>query len=64
MAALGIIIFALAVGSSTYYWVTRGRNQDYLVGRVMTAFAFGFWPIFLAYFVVAAVVRDKGATNR
>jgi hypothetical protein len=55
MLALDVALIAFAVGTSTYYWVTRGRDQQFLVGRYMTALALFLWPLFLVYFVLAAI---------
>ena len=45
----GFIMVAGAIGTSSYYWITRGRNEDFLVGRIKTSFAFFFWYAFLVY---------------
>jgi hypothetical protein len=46
---LGFIMVVGAIGTSSYYWFTRGRNEEFLVGRVKTSFAFFFWYAFLVY---------------
>ena len=63
MAVLGFVIVGLAIATSSYYWVTRGRDQQYLLGRYMTAFAFVFWPLFLIYFAIAAA-SGKGQAGK
>jgi phosphotransferase system glucose/maltose/N-acetylglucosamine-specific IIC component len=51
-ATLGFIMVGGAFGTSSYYWLTRGRNEQFLVGRIKTAFAFCFWYVMLVYLVV------------
>ena len=51
-AVFGFIMVGGAVGTSSYYWLTRGRNEQFLVGRIKTSFAFFFWYVFLIYLVV------------
>lgn len=48
-AVFGFIMVGGAICTSTYYWLTRGRNEEFLVGRIKTSFAFFFWYAFLVY---------------
>ena len=49
---LGLIMIVGAIGTSTYYWLSRGRNEDFLVGRFKTTFVFFFWYLYLIYLVI------------
>lgn len=60
-AVFGIIMVGGAIGTSTYYWLTRGRNEQFLVGRIKTSFAFFFWYAFLVYLYVD---RQRAATRQ
>lgn len=55
MDAFGLIMIFGAIGTSTYYWLSRGRTEDFLVGRFKTTFVFFFWYLYVAYLVVAQV---------
>lgn len=50
--ALGWIMIIGAVGTSTAYWFTRGRYESFIVGRFKTGLAFGFWYLFLPYWII------------
>jgi phosphotransferase system glucose/maltose/N-acetylglucosamine-specific IIC component len=60
-AVFGFIMVGGAIGTSTYYWLTRGRNEQFLVGRIKTSFAFFFWYAFLIYLYVD---RNRAATRQ
>jgi phosphotransferase system glucose/maltose/N-acetylglucosamine-specific IIC component len=57
----GFIMVAGAIGTSSYYWITRGRNEEFLVGRIKTSFAFFFWYAFLVYLYFD---RNRSATKQ
>jgi hypothetical protein len=40
-----------ALGTSTTYWLTRGRYENFWVGRLKTAFALFFWYAFIVYWI-------------
>jgi len=51
--AFGFIMLFGAIGTSTFYWLSRGRNEEFLVGRFKTTFIFFFWYVYLIYLGVA-----------
>jgi hypothetical protein len=63
VSAFGLIMILGAVGTSTYYWLSRGRNEDFLVGRFKTTFVFFFWYVYLAYLVISRVVLATRQAN-
>jgi hypothetical protein len=57
----GFVMVVGAIGTSGYYWVTYGRYEDFLIGRMKTAFAFFVWYLFLVYLYVD---RERLARRR
>ena len=46
------IWFIGAIGTCSWYWITRGREAEFLVGRALGYLSFVFWPLFLVYLIV------------
>jgi len=63
VSAFGLIMIFGAIGTSTYYWLSRGRSEDFLVGRFKTTFVFFFWYVYLAYLLVARVLVARQANT-
>lgn len=56
-----VIMLGGAIGTATYYWFTRGRyEENFLLARLKTMFAFFFWYLM----VIWLVVEHKQATER
>jgi hypothetical protein len=42
-----------AIGTCSWYWLSRGRQAEFLVGRMLGFLSFFFWPIALVVLIVA-----------
>lgn len=49
MGAFGVIMLIGCFGTSTVYWLARGRYESFVLGRAKTTFAFFFWYLFIPY---------------
>jgi hypothetical protein len=61
--SFGLIWLFAAIGTSTYYWLSRGRNEEFLIGRFKTTFVFFFWPVYIAYLIVVRVRAESRQVN-
>jgi hypothetical protein len=61
VTAFIVIYWIGAIGTCAYYWFTRGRKAEFIVGRTLGALSFMFWPLFLIYFFME---RNRAATRQ
>ncbi len=50
-----------AIGTCSWYWFTRGRKAEFLVGRTLGFLSFFAWPPFLIYLIVD---RNRSAARQ
>lgn len=61
MGAFGWIMLIGSFGTATFYWLSQGRYEQFVIGRFKTGLAFFFWYIFIVYLIV---VRVQAANRR
>jgi hypothetical protein len=61
MAAFGFLVVGTAIGCACHYWFTKGRDEDFLLGRIKTTFAFVCWFIYLPFVLIRSVSGGRGA---
>jgi hypothetical protein len=55
MGAFGWIMLIGSFGTATFYWLSQGRYEQYVIGRFKTALAFFFWYAFIVYLIVTRI---------
>jgi hypothetical protein len=61
MGAFGWIMLFGSFGTATFYWLSRGRYESFVLGRFKTGMAFFFWYVFIIYLIA---VRIRGANHQ
>lgn len=61
MGAFGWIMLIGSFGTATFYWLSQGRYEQFVLGRFKTALAFFFWYAFIVYLIV---IRIRAANRQ
>lgn len=59
MGAFGWIMLIGSFGTATFYWLSQGRYEQFVIGRFKTALAFFFWYAFIVYLIVTRVRANR-----
>lgn len=52
MGAFGWIMLIGSFGTATFYWLSQGRYEQFVIGRLKTSVAFFFWYVMIVYLIV------------